>query len=290
MGERRLAGSRDRAAADDRRGRRGVVRCPERRRADQPGAGASRPAIEWMRVTSSARLVVERRQDPGQPPGEHRLADPGRAGEQQVVAAGGGDLEHAPRALLAAHVAEVGQRGERSLDGAAARRGRVAARRGSTRPPRPDAAPGPARCRRAPPPRPTRRRRRGAGSRSASRPRPRRAHPGTGRSRPSSASSPTAACPASAARRELARGGEHRERDRQVEARPLLAQVGGREVDGDPAAAATRARPTRCRSARAPWPPGRRGRRDRRSRTPARRAGGAPRPRPAAARGRRGRG
>jgi hypothetical protein len=35
--------------------------------------------------------------------------------------------------------------------------------------------------------------------------------------------------------RDLAGRGEHRERDREVEARTLLAQCGWREVDGDPA-------------------------------------------------------
>ena len=48
---------------------------------------------------------------PGQPPREHRLARARRPAEQQVVAAGGGDLERAPRALLAADVGEVGDGG-----------------------------------------------------------------------------------------------------------------------------------------------------------------------------------
>ena len=162
----------------------------------RPPPLGSRPATEWMRVTSSAASSVERRQDPGQPPGEHRLADPRRAREQQVVPARGRDLEHAPRALLAADVGEVRHgRPQRRRVPAPARAGR--ARRGSTRPPRRDAAPARARCRRARPRRPTRPRRRAVASRSAARPRRRRARPGTGRSRPSSASSPTAACPAS---------------------------------------------------------------------------------------------
>ena len=41
-------------------------------------------------------------------------------------------------------------------------------------------------------------------------------------------------------RRELVRAGEQRERDREVEARPLLAQRRGREVDRDPVAAGPR--------------------------------------------------
>ncbi len=87
--------------------------------------------------------------------------------------------------------------------------------------------------------------------------------------------------------RQLVRRGQHRERDREVEARALLAQARGRQVDRDPPHGPTRARPTRCPSGPVPSPPGRRGRRARRSRTTAAPAGGAPRPRPGEARGRR---
>ena len=41
--------------------------------------------------------------------------------------------------------------------------------------------------------------------------------------------------PGERARRQLMRGGQHRQRDREIEPRSLLAKVGGREVDGDPA-------------------------------------------------------
>ena len=62
------------------------------------------------------RLVArERRQDRRQPPGEHRLARPRRAAEQQVVAAGRGDRQRLDRARRA--------RGRR--------RGRAAARDGA---------------------------------------------------------------------------------------------------------------------------------------------------------------
>ena len=47
-------------------------------------------------------------------------------------------------------------------------------------------------------------------------------------------------------RRQLMRRGEHRERDREVEPRALLAQARGREVDRDPPHRETRARPRRC--------------------------------------------
>ena len=43
--------------------------------------------------------------------------------------------------------------------------------------------------------------------------------------------------------RDLPGGGEDREGDGEIEARALLAQTGGREVDGDPAHAANRALP-----------------------------------------------
>ena len=47
----------------------------------------------------------QRRQDRGQPRGQHRLAGARRADHQQVVAAGGGDFERALGALLALDVA-----------------------------------------------------------------------------------------------------------------------------------------------------------------------------------------
>ena len=101
--------------------------------ADQSGRpGGSRPATEWMRVTSSASSGVERRQDAGQAAREHRLAGARRPAEQQVVAAGGGDLERAPRTLLSAHVGEVGPSGL----GAVQRRRRGSSGGGGSRSPR----------------------------------------------------------------------------------------------------------------------------------------------------------
>ena len=67
---------------------------------EQPGDGVDARHLE--------RLVrLERRQEPRQAAGEHRLARARRAGEQQVVAAGGRELERPPGALLAADVGEV---------------------------------------------------------------------------------------------------------------------------------------------------------------------------------------
>ena len=108
VGEARLARRGAATAADDRRPstRCGAARGTAARSISAP-SGASTPATEWMRVTSSACVGVERRQDPRQAPREHRLAGARRAGEQQVVPAGGGELERAPRPLLAAYVGEV---------------------------------------------------------------------------------------------------------------------------------------------------------------------------------------
>jgi len=52
---------------------------------------------------------VERRQDGGEARGQHGFAGAGRADHQEVVAACGGDLEGAPRYLLATHVGEIRQ-------------------------------------------------------------------------------------------------------------------------------------------------------------------------------------
>ena len=56
------------------------------------------------------RLVVEVRQQPGDRPGEERLAGARRPEQQQRVTAGEGDLERAPRDRLPAHVDEVDRR------------------------------------------------------------------------------------------------------------------------------------------------------------------------------------
>ena len=60
-----------------------------------------------MRVTSRASSNVERRQEGREASREHRLAGARRADEEQVVAAGGRDLERALRVLLAADLGEV---------------------------------------------------------------------------------------------------------------------------------------------------------------------------------------
>ena len=241
--ERRLAGLRRR-----RRRRPGrpaeIVWCGARngRRADEPAAPC-RPAIDWMRVTSIASCAGQRRQQRRQPPREHRLAGAGRAVQEQVVAAGGGDLERRDERVVAAHVGEVG------LVGPA----------GS-----PHGAPGPARGARVAPehldrllqvstPRtsssPT-----SAASRARARGSSSRGEPGRARAlrhreraadRAHLAGQRQLAHDRAAGQRVGASwplAAEDRDRERQVEARAHLAQVRRREVDRDPLAAGTRSR------------------------------------------------
>ena len=176
---------------------------------------------------------LERRQDRRQPASEHRLARSGRAGEQKVVTAGGGELERAAGALLAADVGQVGRIGLRRLVGRLGRRRTQLAAQVARRP------------------------RRGAATGTASTPPSSASQADSGaqriRSSPARrAPSATANAPAhrshATVQRELAdrgvlgeplgrdlpRGGQDRQRDREVEARALLAQAGRRQVDGDP--------------------------------------------------------
>ena len=79
----------------------------ERRPAQQRRVRRQQPGHRVHRGDLQRLLVVERRQHAGQPLGQHRLAGPGRAGEQQVVPAGGGHLDRAPAHRLPDHVAQV---------------------------------------------------------------------------------------------------------------------------------------------------------------------------------------
>ena len=194
----------------------------------------SRPATEWIRVTSSASRACQRREDPGKAAREHRLPGAGRPGEQQVVRPRGGDLERPSRTLLPTHVGEVGpalaaeiivgKRLElRRLDLAAQVRDRLCEvtdrhrldagerRLGRRLRSANDAA-------KARPPRAL-----GDGERPRDRPDP-----------PVERELADRRVVGEALGRKLAGRGEHRERDGQVEARALLAQRRGREVDGDP--------------------------------------------------------
>ena len=81
------------------------------RAAERPGAGqgaAGDQAGHRMDHGGFQQLARrQRRQDAGQARGHHRLARPGRADEEQVVAAGRGDLQSPFGALLAFHIAQV---------------------------------------------------------------------------------------------------------------------------------------------------------------------------------------
>jgi hypothetical protein len=118
VGERDVAGPGVAAAAHQGGIRRRVVRRTEGPVDQQPAAGAER-AGNGVDGRDLERLVeAERRQDAGQAPRQHGLAGARRADEQQVMAAGRGDLERAPGRGLAADVGEVepvvsGRRGGR---------------------------------------------------------------------------------------------------------------------------------------------------------------------------------
>ena len=103
----RLAGPRTGAAADDRRGRRRVMRRSERR-----------PVYQWSSSGKKSRDRVDSGdlerlldgqlgEDPRESPGEHRLACPRRACEEEVVPPGRRDLQGPSRALLPANVGQV---------------------------------------------------------------------------------------------------------------------------------------------------------------------------------------
>ena len=110
MGERDLARPRRVAAADQARPVE-IVWCGARNgRRPAIAASTGRPQALATRAASIASAGVERRQDRGQAPRRHRLAGARRPGDQQAVAAGGGDLERPAQAGLAAQVGEVGQR------------------------------------------------------------------------------------------------------------------------------------------------------------------------------------
>ena len=155
---------------------------------DLPGERADRVGLERL-------LAAQRRQHRDQPLGEHRLADPGRPGHQQVVASGRRQLERQPRLRLPDDVGEVGPaRVHRPGRRAAGRQGQGRAVLGGARTSRRRRA---GRRRRAP----SRRRRAGPRRRSRRAPRrarrptvppraPRAARRGHRRTRPSSASSP----------------------------------------------------------------------------------------------------
>jgi hypothetical protein len=74
-------------------------------------SGRTSPAADSTWVTLQGVVAVQVGQQSAQAPGEHGLAGARRADQQQVVAAGGGDLERAAGERLAADVAQVLDRG-----------------------------------------------------------------------------------------------------------------------------------------------------------------------------------
>ena len=286
---RRLAGTWPWAAsADDRRRRRGVVRRAERRPVDKrPARRASRPATEWMRVTSSACSIVSSGRMPGQPAGKHRLPRPGRAGEEKVVPARRRQLERATGALLAPHVGEVGParsvasgRADRRHEARRCRAGRHPPPRGA----RPESARSPASAASGAD---------SGGQMSRSRPARRAASaatsaPGTGRTRPSSASSPSAACWASRSAGIWCEAASTARAMGRSKPDPSFRSPAGARLTVMPPQRPLELRAALSRCGRAPSPPGTPCQEGRRSRTWAPRAEGGPRPRRAEPRARRG--
>ena len=207
------------------------------RRAERPprdqrplGRQHARDGVDPHHLERLARL--ERRQDPRQPPAEHRLARTRRAGEQQVVSSGSRELERPARPLLAADVREVRRLRLGDLVGRLCRRRLSSPRRYAT---------ASRRCRTgiaSTPP----------SSASQADSGAQRIRSSPERRAPSATANAPRDGPHTPVERELAdsrmlgqargghlqRGRQHREGDREVEPGAFLAQAGGREVDRDP--------------------------------------------------------
>jgi hypothetical protein len=109
MGKRRFAGTRPRAAADQSRHARRMMRRTEGAIAADasPGEIAGKTA-DHAHFEHLRRL--ERRQDRGQSPRQHRFAGTRRPDQQKLMTSGRGQLERALRGLLPLDVLEVGHR------------------------------------------------------------------------------------------------------------------------------------------------------------------------------------
>ncbi len=99
-----------RAAADQADQRAGVVRGTERGAAHQAARRQLQARCGMDHRGLQRDLWRERRQQPGQALGQHRLAGPRRTDEQEVVPTGGGDLQCPPGRRLAADVGQVERR------------------------------------------------------------------------------------------------------------------------------------------------------------------------------------
>jgi len=111
MGERDLAGPQTNGAtADQRDHRAAVVRCTERRAAHHATDRQAHTGRGVHHGRGQRNLGSECGQQTRHALREHRLARAGRPDEQQVMAAGRGNLQSEPRGCLAAHVGEIGRR------------------------------------------------------------------------------------------------------------------------------------------------------------------------------------
>ena len=107
MGQRNLSRALHAAAADQSFERRAVVRRAERRPRDQRRARAQGTGHRMHARHLQRLLAGQRRQDARQAPGRHGLATARRAEQQRVVAPGRGDLQRPLQPVLAAQVGEV---------------------------------------------------------------------------------------------------------------------------------------------------------------------------------------
>ena len=208
---------------------------PERRHRDERAIGGQQAGDRVDPRHLERLLPRQRRENPGETPREHRLPGSRRPRQQEVVGSGSGDLERAPRPFLATDVGEVGDArrpervGRKRVEGGSSdlspeirdRFGQMAdghrldpcqCRLGSGLGGTDDARePGPPRALRD------------------------RKSPGDGPNAPVERELSHRRVLGEPLRRNLARRGEHRKRDREVEPGPLLAQRGGCQVHGDPA-------------------------------------------------------
>src|SRR5829696_4538618 len=93
VGKRHLPGTGDLAAADQAGDRDGVVGGTEGPDPDQAGVRAEEAGGREHLRDLERLVLLEWREQAGEVLGQHGLAGARRAGEEQVVGAGGGDLE-----------------------------------------------------------------------------------------------------------------------------------------------------------------------------------------------------
>ena len=100
------------SAADERRVRNRVMRRTERSLGHQSHAGRKQPRHRVHGRHIYRFIERQRRQNARDTPGHHRFAGARRTDDEQVVAAGAGDLERAAGEELTANVSQVGALGE----------------------------------------------------------------------------------------------------------------------------------------------------------------------------------